>query len=243
MKKLFDAPKRENHLYRVDVEKTLSGPIKNFTANLTGGNLVIIAGEEDVCRYRLQWKEQSKEEDQPQLTLADGALTLHAKGFKPFIGQKNAYVIELTLPAQVNIDVRMFAGTVYIENIVGALAVKLTAGDVNVIGPNQHSNISVWAGNIYLHQVCGSVSAKVRLGDAKALFAEMPPEDAEVNLSTWLGDVSARFPQGFLLTDSPTKAMPLLQNTTGAKVALSVKLGDIKVDDDSCVGERVPTDS
>ncbi|MCP4476052.1 MAG: hypothetical protein GY821_16140 [Gammaproteobacteria bacterium] len=241
MKKLFNPPRRENYIHRVDAEQALSGTIKNFTADLIGGNLVILAGEDNVCRYRLQWREEIKVEEQPKLTLLDGELSFRSKSFKPFVRQKDAYVIELILPAQVNVNIRMFAGTVYIENIIGELEVKLTAGDVNVIGPTQCSNISVWAGNIHLHQVCGSVSAKVKLGDATTLFAEMPPENAEVNLSTWLGDVSARFPQGFLLTDNSIKTMPLQQNTTGAKIALSAKLGDVKVDHDNCAAKGIST--
>ena len=120
-----------------------------------------------------------KEEAQhplPKFFIEDNVLKLESKNWKFFGNQKNAYIIEITLPENTNINVKMFAGVIYLGNLIGDIDIQLKAG--NILGNVSSKN----------------VTAKIWAGDINLEFASIT-KDSKLDLKCSLGDIKLKLPK------------------------------------------------
>jgi hypothetical protein len=196
---------------------------------MLGGNLNLFASEDGVARCRVQWRSDAKEQ-WPQFFIKGDKVCLKANYFSPFIGQQHAYIVDVYLPPRLQVDISMSAGTVYLEGVKGPLAIRMIAGDVQGYAYSS-VDVSVSAGNIRLHGLCADTEARVKLGNVQTAFADTT-NVRKVSLTSFAGDVKARFPQGFF---APSRRMikesGRIQNAGGIALYANVMLGDVYLDD------------
>lgn len=218
----------EDPIRRVDHEVRLDNvDFTAFKADLIGGNLNIIPCNKGQARMRLQWDGTSN--NMPSFNINDNVLYLKGKSFKPFIGQKNAYIVEVSIPKETHIDVFMRAGTLYLENVHGNLKVNMWAGAISGNAYTRKAKVDLRIGDLKLHHLRGSIAASVMTGDIQVLFDEINRGD-QVNLTCHLGDVKARFPQGFFSSTDVYKKVGIIENNFEADVRVNSILGGTKLD-------------
>ncbi len=248
--KAFKLPKREKDTIEeatYEIELGDVSDLANFNARLIGGNFMLLNSEDETAHCRVQWQVDSPENQRPRMERDGDTLTLNATSWWPFLGQKRAYIIEVYLPARFNVTVTMKAGTMFFEKVLGDLNATVTVGgDIQGYAKGPSVRAQVAAGNVRLHGVRATeVYARATLGDVQILFSDVPT-GSTIHLQTSLGDVKARFPEGFLSDHRKTKRKGNIANTRNSNVTVtSSKLGGIRVDDLPNPGGRLyfPDDS
>lgn len=229
--KRFKVPEQEDFVRRVDHEEEIENPgINNIQVRIPGGNLILHASDDDKISYKVQWKENGHAEEMPKLSVRGDTAYLELDGFAAFQGQKNAYIMEITLPKHVNMDIGMYAGTIFIDEMEGNLNANIYVG--GTIYGNcyaRDANLSVKAGDIKLHHLRGNLVATAWAGDIKVLFDDISAENS-VNLTCYMGDIKARFPNGFMDTNSVYKKAGQVPNHLNADVSTTNYLGGVKID-------------
>ena len=156
---------------RIDFEKVFdSHNIDLIKIDLVGGNVVILNGLQDEIGIKIQWK-KDQPESLPEISIKDGVLELKSNDWKQFIGQKNTYIIQINLPKNLDLNIKMFAGVIELKELDNNIAISLRAGEVlGSISLTQNTFIKVLVGSIKLN--------------AKAIY-----DLAKVNLKCYLGDI------------------------------------------------------
>ncbi len=235
---IYKPPKREKERVTSPTHEFYVDDVthaKNVKATMFGGNLVVLNSHDETATCRVQWQEDCAPQEIPKLELEGDTIRLSAQAIKPFVGQRKAYVIELHVPARLNIDIKMTAGTIYLENVEGELFAKIaTGGTIHGYARSSESvNASVFAGDIRLHGLRSQyVRAHVQMGDIQILFDDVP-NGSNIKLVTGLGDVKARFPEGFLAGNKRViKKSGDIDNTCNSRVLIrNSLLGGVKIDD------------
>jgi hypothetical protein len=233
--KPFRKPRREkdtitNPTFECTVDANAMEKVRYFKVNLLGGNLNILESSDGTARCRVQWRSDIPEKHQPKFHFENETLYLKATSLKPFIGQKHAYIIEVYLPSHLDVNIRMFAGVIYLENVRGALMVSLKAGDLSGYAHSQ-VHATVGAGNIQLHGLENDVYARVSLGDVNVVFDKME-RVKQVELSTFMGDVRGHFPSGFFPNSHRwIKKKGRIQNMLDVDLKVHFGLGGASLDD------------
>ena len=171
--------KNKDLIKRIDFSKEIiDSEFNKFEADVIGGNLFILAGPQNKASIRLQWKEGAQHL-LPKFFIEDNVLKLESKQWKVFGNQKNAYIIEITLPENTNINVKMFAGVIYLGNLTGDIDLQLKAGEIlgNVSSKN--------------------VTAKLWAGDINLEFASID-KDSKIDLKCSLGDIKLKLPRNIV---------------------------------------------
>ena len=202
--------KQKELIKRVDFSAELHGSFDHFDAHLIGGNLIILSGPQEHASIRVQWKE-NEHRSLPKFFIEHNRLKLESKSLKAFIGQKNAYVIEVTLPKETNITIKMFAGVIYLEDVTGNLNVSLKAGEISGYLSGKNIKANIWA------------------GDIKFNFHDLS-KDSKINLTCSLGDIILHFPEGTLLNlQSGKTKVAKIENVYNAEITAKTTLGDVSI--------------
>lgn len=204
--------KRKEKITRVDLSETIvDSQFTRFEADLIGGNVIIKSGPEGQASLRVQWRED-KIGMFGSFLLDGDTVRLQSKGFRSFIGQKHPYIIEVTLPIQTAVTVKMMAGVLYLDDLAGDVTASLKAGEIagNLSGKNL--NIKLWAGDI-----------KVAL--------ERVTGDSDITVKCSLGDVQLHFPQGILVHPIEESKNGNIATTVGARIIAKATLGGVRIEE------------
>lgn len=223
--KLFKQIEQQDFIKRVDFEKQINDPFDTLDIDIIGGNLILLAGTESNASLRMQWN-QNDPQTMPSFHLKDQTIQIkEPKKITTYLRQRNAFVIELKVPAKTNLNIKMLAGTILIDGISGNIQATLKAGSIEGNSPTHQANIKVGAGNIKLHHVLGSITARVKMGDVEISSDDISKND-KLELSSFMGDVKLKLPQG-LLQSAPQTTKGEIENTVGAYIKTTVIIGDI----------------
>ena len=168
-KKIFVTPVCKDFISRVDFEKEIKVTNGSFEAILVAGNLKLLVGSPGTVKIRIQWKENA-EVLLPNFYIDDDTVRLESKGFKSFIGQKNIYIAEVTLPPDIYVKAKMFAGVIYIDGHTGLIDASIKFEEIIGVSTSKMVNFNVIAGSIKVHHLKGNARANVKMGDIELLF-------------------------------------------------------------------------
>lgn len=168
----------------------------------------------------------------PNFFLKDDPLFLVSKCIRPFLGQKNAYIFEVSLPPTTRLNINMFAGTLFLAGMSGDVDVSIKAGEVAGITDSQSVNIALIAGNVNLHRLTGNAYARVYIGNIALRFDKVVKE-SNINLRSIPGDVAVNFPNGFFGASKAPRAKGNISNAIGAGVYTSTMLSDVCIEEAS----------
>lgn len=173
--------KRKEEITRVDYSETIVD--RNFTrfeADLIGGNVIIQEGPMGKASVRVQWKEDEDFSSFGRFWIEGNTIRLKSKSFRSFIGQKDPYIIEVTLPPATCVTIKMMAGVLYLQDLSGDITAHLKAGEIIGNLSGKYVAATVWAGDIQL------------------VFDDITSA-SHINIKCMLGDVELQFPQGVIV--------------------------------------------
>ena len=234
-KKKFVTPECKDFISRVDFEKEIKVTAKFFEAKLVGGNLKLIAGSPGSVKIKLQWQENA-EGLLPNFYLDGDTIRLESKGFKAFKGQKNIYIAEVTLPPEIYVKAKMFAGVIFIDGLTGPIDASLKFGEIIGVTSSKIVNFNVIAGSIKVHHLTGNARAKVKMGDVELLFDRVSKGN-KIDLYCFMGDIKMSFPVGVIVSTDRKVKNGIIPNNIGADIRASVTVGDNVIDNQTFTTE------
>lgn len=225
--KALQKPIRENFIRRVDFEQELKNiNCKSLMVHLIGGNLIIQGSTSQDASIKIQWNEQKS--NLPKFYCEEEVLYLSARSLRPFIQQKNAYIIELTIPLEMDVKIKMYGGVIFIDKIKGDnLDIHMKAGTISGYPKVKNLTAKLVAGDINMHQLEGSADISVGVGDIGLSFDSIT-SDSKINLSCKLGDIRLNVPKGTLASNDAIKGEKI-ENSVGAEISAKVWVGDLKI--------------
>lgn len=228
--KRFKEPKQEDFIERVDYEKPIqANAITRFQTNIIGGNLVILPSPNEMASIRVQWDEDKKEYI-PNFNVTGDCISLTSNSLRPFLKQKGAYIIEVTLPENIEIFVKMLGGTLFIDHFkTPLLDVDILAGTVSGAPLVKTLRAKLKAGAVHLHHLQGNAAISVGAGDIKLSFDDLAPQQL-IDLQCRIGDVKLTLPPQALPPNTSIKKAGKIDNLLGANIYAKTFLGDVKID-------------
>lgn len=195
---------------RVDYSKTFSySTLEKCDINIIGGNFLIKHGSENEISLRVQWQENAAAYF-ITCEVKNDILVVRSKSWKPYLSQKEIYIIELTIPTHIPINIKMFGGVIFFDDIHAHTNVFLKGGEIVGTLEGKQTTLKLWAGNI------------------DVVFSHVDAS-SEIDLTCYLGSIKATFPTECkihhnvrLLTEKYR-----IQNSLGADIRAYVLLGDV----------------
>lgn len=222
----FRPPIRKDFVKRVDDEQTCdSSKFTRVEVEIFGGNLILLPAADQTFTCRIQWNHEEKANQRimPRVSYEGEVIKVsQEQGLSSFFKyrQRNAYVIALTIPASLMIDVKMKAGQIYVDQVkTPVLSLKMKVGAIDGFVLAQNAYVSLGVGSIKLHSLQGSAVMRVKLGDIETTFDRIGERD-HVLLSATAGDVKVLFPRHTLTSHEPVRKNGKIANQVGAHVRI-----------------------
>ena len=199
---------------RCDLEQTISANgITGIDVAMLGGNIVLLGSlNTNTITIKIQWDDQ-RPLLHPRIAVKNGILAITARQWAAFFRQKNAYILEVHMPADLLLNVRLGAGTIFATHLSGDCNVRLGAGDAQIQSSGKLLQVRVGAGDV-----------KVSLQNLT--------DQSNISLRVGLGDISVHLPTDVTRERNCNLKNGLINNSVGAQLEARIGLGDIKVTQD-----------
>lgn len=213
-------------IYQSREEKVCARDLVCLHINIFGGNVILHAGPENTLQVLMQWPNKNNKA-YPTLKIQDGVAYLQDAGVTSFFGQHGKYVLEIFIPQNLFVHVKMFGGTVILDKLSGGLDIRVKAGEISRICISQKAKFQVGAGTIDVAGFIGDVDARVIAGDLHIAMVNIAPT-SNIQLRCALGSIQMQVPKNILLDAGYAKKGPV-PNKIAAKIATAMLLGDVCV--------------
>lgn len=231
---IFVLPEQEDFIERIDDEHLFSAEtIQDLDIFLTGGNLLIFGDNRSDISVQIQWK-HNQPELLPQCRIIGQTLSITTsikQAIPTFWGQADPYIVEIHLPKNIAVRVRIIAGTLFVKNIQGVLQSHVTLGSIQGFyeGVNFYGRVD--AGDIKIHGLTGSAVSTVGVGDIELDFHHLA-KTSQVKTRVLAGDISLRFPKELaakLSTSTDKHRKGRVSNAAQLPIFANVFLGDVTI--------------
>jgi hypothetical protein len=231
--KIFD---KDNAYFEYEKNFDDLSTIRTLEINILGGILKLIPSSSNQFSYRVQSnKFLNGNKSLPELSFneARDELTLRSsKSLGPFFGKRSIYIMELSVPSKVSINVKMrLGGCLYLDKIENDIAISMLGGTIEGDIHSKNLDIQLGAGSIKLRHLKGNCQSSIKLGETQLSFDDISHRSKIHVQSGFAGDVKIFLPKDTLFSN-PVKSAGMIENKIGADIKTEVGLlGNVHVSD------------